>query len=215
MVFILTKLILLVVKICDVSIVLVLVGITLLHQVTLRQQSTYTLINIISSIQSGILTLDWINSWVITSLSLIIIVLLSLLNDLLIVTLFIMNTFGNSVLLTSKFFVASLDSTFDQRVIERVVKTLSNCRQAMPNLGLLFICVFPQVSVLTVDLVLILLYLTLCPSLFLLVLIILPHQQIIIANLNLLLVFRVILVSLNLSLHGSILRLSVTIYISV
>jgi len=215
LVFILTKLILLVVKICDVSIVLVLVGITLLHQVTLRQQSTYTLINIISSIQSGILTLDWINSWVITSLSLIIIVLLSLLNDLLIVTLFIMNTFGNSVLLTSKFFVASLDSTFDQRVIERVVKTLSNCRQAMPNLGLLFICVFPQVSVLTVDLVLILLYLTLCPSLFLLVLIILPHQQIIIANLNLLLVFRVILVSLNLSLHGSILRLSVTIYISV
>lgn len=215
MVFILTKLILLVVKICDVSIVLVLVGITLLHQVTLRQQSTYTLINIISSIQSGILALDWINSWVITSLSLIIIVLLSLLNDLLIVTLFIMNTFGNSVLLTSKFFVASLDSTFDQRVIERVVKTLSNGRQAMPNLGLLFICVFPQVSVLTVDLVLILLYLTLCPSLFLLVLIILPHQQIIIANLNLLLVFRVILVSLNLSLHGSILRLSVTIYISV
>ena len=194
---------------------LVLVGITLLHQVTLRQQSTYTLINIISSIQSGILTLDWINSWVITSLSLIIIVLLSLLNDQLIVTLFIMSTFGNSLLLTSKFFVASLDSTFDQRVIERVVKTLSNCRQAMPTWGLLFICVFPKVSVLTVDLVLVLLYLTLGPSLFLLVLIILPHQQIIIANLNLLFVLRVILVSLNLSLHGSILRLSVAIYISV
>ena len=133
MVFILTHLILLVVKICDVSIVLVLVGITLLHQVTLRQQSTYTLINVISSIQSGILTLDWINSWVITSLSLIIIVLLGLLNDQLIVTLFIMSTFGNSLLLTSKFFIASLDSTFDQRVIERVVKTLSNRRQAMPT----------------------------------------------------------------------------------
>ena len=194
---------------------LVLVGITLLHQVTLRQQSTYTLINVISSIQSGILTLDWINSWVITSLSLIIIVLLGLLNDQLIVTLFIMSTFSNSLLLTSKFFIASLDSTFDQRVIERVVKTLSNRRQAMPTWGLLFICVFPQVSVLTVDLVLILLYLTLGPSLFLLVLIILSHQQIIIANLYLLFVFRVILVSLNLSLHGSIWRLSVAIYISV
>ena len=133
MVFILTHLILLVVKICDVSIVLVLVGITLLHQVTLRQQSTYTLINVISSIQSGILTLDWINSWVITSLSLIIIVLLGLLNDQLIVTLFIMSTFSNSLLLTSKFFIASLNSTFDQRVIERVVKTLSNRRQAMPT----------------------------------------------------------------------------------
>ena len=58
----------------------------------------------------------------------------------------------------------------------------------MPTLRLLLVRVFPEVSV-SIDLVLVLLDLTLRPSLFLLVLVILPDQHIIIANLHLLFVF--------------------------
>jgi len=218
LIIILIKLIFLVIQVRDISIVLVLIWIILLDQGSLRQQWTYTLINVISSIQSWLFTLNWINSWVVTSLSssLVVVVLgLLLLNYQLIVTLFVKCPFCDSFLLTSEFFIASLDSTFDQSVIERVVETLSNIRQAMSALGLILIRVFAQISVLSIDLVLILFYLTLWPSLFRLILIILPHQQIIIAYLNLLFILRVILIPLYLSLHMCILRLSIAIEIPI
>ena len=197
---------------------LVLIWIILLNQVSLRQQWTHTLINVISPVQPRLFTLNWINSRIITSLnsSLVAVLLgLLLLNYQLIVTLFVKCTFCNSFLLASEFFIASLNSTFDQRVIEWVVKTLSNIWQAMSTRRLILISIFTQISILPINLVLILFYLTLRPSLFRLILIILPYQQIIIVYLHLLLIIGIILIPLYLSLHMCILRLSIAIKIPI
>ena len=114
LVLILIQLIFIVVQVRHISIVLVLVGIALLHQVGLRQQGTYALIHVISSVQSWLLT-NWI-AWVVASLSGLVVVVLGLLllNYQLIVTLFIESPFGDSVLLASEFFIASLDATLHQ-----------------------------------------------------------------------------------------------------
>ena len=149
------------------------------------------------------------------------IVVLSLLNHQLIVTLFIKCTFCNSILLTSKFFIASFNSnsTFNW-MVKWIIQTLGYWWQAaLATLTLILIWVFSKISILSVDLVLILFYLVLGPRL--LISIIFPHKPIVIVYLALLLVLWVILISWNftgvlrISLNFSVLWLVISIWISV